>query len=944
MIAAMSSTAAADHQPPSKQTREYHSDSEDSDDSDVAFAYTNFDGVDFDDGAAPAPTQVVLPSTLASASVSASDRDTDASRAIAAENVVPLRDGSGNEHVNEGVLCNGNIQTRYSIDVDMNSKNDGSKMPFSTSSGNEHPSETLSSSVSLGIEYSKNMTISSIKFIPDVNIKLTDIDKTVLDVEKDRLLPRLNIVGSADISDHIVFNGGNIELEQLRDLFDLLENGKYADILRCNLSHEIFGRSSGNETMMECIKRRVLQRFTTEMSFSSAIIKCIELEIIGIASLNLFLQLNYTGPSMDRGLRPEEEKHTRHPLDGINPHPMFHSLLQKNTEETSTTNNFALAPSTLPLNSISEDDVSTNTGSINDTISHNVFQNAVLSELAVDGEWPFQVGVAPYFLLLGRTILSMLAEPTRPFWRWLDDELSPNTNIGLDGLGDSYHVSVTDGTIFASAAKYLSSACLWNARAVVAHRRLISTRRDDDDGQACPSLWNEANEMFSRCLAAFSEDHTTFDDNIRNAHISSEVMLEHGLAEHHFRKPGRGKISFNRALEISKLEIEVTGAEGKRTKYQQSSTAQYLVRAKPSSLHASLDTEGKGSSSTAHAAIEKQLMIKHDDVSDDAILLEKIKFDEQDDNEHHALSILEQSIILALCLDVKNANPMDGLTGEQMGGYLARVLNQHDDWMVYATGLLERAWLECERTHGRERAILQIQALADQHSNRLTLTQSTFKSVEEDSAPAQDRLRNLHGIVYPPRWDMLRDLAERYTKLGVVTSAAEIFEEIELWDEVVECYRVAGKESKAEEVVRARLAEKETPRMYAALGGLTHDPKFFERSLELSNGKFYDAHVALGKFYFDKGDLRKSLKHFQDGLDIKPLMPAVWFRVGTISMQLGEWDTAMRAFTQVVQQEPEEGDAWANVAAIHMRRRNPSEAYPALIEVSTQIVTASHIY
>ena len=161
-----------------------------------------------------------------------------------------------------------------------------------------------------------------------------------------------------------------------------------------------------------------------------------------------------------------------------------------------------------------------------------------------------------------------------------------------------------------------------------------------------------------------------------------------------------------------------------------------------------MDQKGQTSLSTVkNENIGRQLMIKHDDVSDDAILLEKIKFEEKDDNEHYTLSILEQSIILALCLDVKNANPMDGLTGEQMGGYLAVVLNQHDDWMVYATALLERAWLECERTHGRERAILQIQALADQHSNRLTLTQSTFKSVEEDSAPTQYHVWNLHGIV-----------------------------------------------------------------------------------------------------------------------------------------------------------------------------------------------------
>lgn len=930
MIAAMNTATAAPDQPTmSIQTCEQHSDSGDSDDdSDVAFAYMDFDGVDFDDGGAPASAPAPTQSSAAACRDAA---EAEVSCIKAAENdVTPLDHGDGEDgHDKFATSHDLNGQIRYNkIDTELNCNDDAS------SSAKSKPSGPPSSTASPNRRACQERALSSIKFIPDDTIQLTDIDKTVLAIEKDWLLPR-PAGDSARVADSIEFDKENIALENLRSLLDLLENGKYADILRSDLSQKILGSTEGtscndNETMMDRIKRKVLQQFTNEMSLSVAIIKCIELEIIGIASLNLFLQLNYTGPSMDRGLRPEEEKHDD-PLDGINPHAMFQSLLQKGTK--STTQNFAVLPSSLPLDSISEDDVSTNARPIKDTISNTVFHNAVLSELAVDGEWPFQVCIAPYFLMLGRTILSMLAEPTRPFRRWSDDEHSAD-DVGLGDLAKTYQISLTDGAVFASAANYLSSDILWNARAIVAHRRLISTRRDDDDGQACPSLWNEAKEMFSRCLAVFCEGNEIFDDKIRNAHISSEVMLEYGLAEHHFRKPGRGKTSFNRALEIAKLEIQVTGAEGKRTKYQQTATAQYLVRAKPSSLNTALDQKAQCPPSTAQADIEKQLMIKHDDVSDDAILLEKIKFEEEDDNEHHTLTIQEQSILLALCLDVKNDNPMDGLTGEQMGGYLARVLNQHDDWMVYATALLERAWLECERTHGRERAILQIQALADQHSNRLTLTQSTFKSVEEDSAPAEERLRNLHGIVYPPRWDMLRDLAERYTKLGVVTSAAEIFEEIELWDEVVECYRIAGKESKAEEVVRARLAERETPRMYAALGGLTHDPMYFERSLELSNGKFYDAHVALGKFYFDNGDLRKSLKHFQDGLEIKPLMPAVWFRVGTISMQLGEWDTALRAFTQVVQQEPEEGEAWANVAAIHMRRRNPSEAYPALIEVS----------
>ena len=157
--------------------------------------------------------------------------------------------------------------------------------------------------------------------------------------------------------------------------------------------------------------------------------------------------------------------------------------------------------------------------------------------------------------------------------------------------------------------------------------------------------------------------------------------------------------------------VQVTGAEGRRTKYQQKSTAQMLVRAKPT------NNNTKNESTDSKENIKKQYV----DHQDETILLDKVKYVEEEDNTHFELSILQQTILLALCLDVKNKNPMDGLTAEEMGAFLECVLQQHDDWMVYATGLLERAWLVCERNHTRERAILQIQALVDQRSNRYGL-------------------------------------------------------------------------------------------------------------------------------------------------------------------------------------------------------------------------------
>jgi tetratricopeptide (TPR) repeat protein len=251
--------------------------------------------------------------------------------------------------------------------------------------------------------------------------------------------------------------------------------------------------------------------------------------------------------------------------------------------------------------------------------------------------------------------------------------------------------------------------------------------------------------------------------------------------------------------------------------------------------------------------------------------------------------------------------------------------------MVYSTALLERAWLEFERSHARERAILQMQALADQHTNRLTLTQSTRESVE-DSAPAQERLRNLHSIVYPPRWSMIEDLADRYASLGIVSSAAELYSEIELWDSVVDCYRRAGRITHAEKIVRERLAIEETPRMWAALGDLTEDPVYYEKAVELSRGRYADAYLALGAHYFEKGDRDLSADNYRKALKVRPLNPAAWFRLGTIYMQLKQWQEALKAFSEVVMQEPEEGEAWANIAAIHMHNKQPAEAYPALNE------------
>jgi tetratricopeptide (TPR) repeat protein len=528
---------------------------------------------------------------------------------------------------------------------------------------------------------------------------------------------------------------------------------------------------------------------------------------------------------------------------------------------------------------------------------HTQYHNCVLAELACDGQWPCQVVEAPYFLLLARCIFLTLSDSARTDWTG-----------GCSG--DPFPMDDS----FMSMVSHLSAASIWSARASAAHERLLLTQ------EPTPTLWKEIESIYPRCLRMM-EDKTRY--------LRAMVYLEYGLACHHFRRPKQAKSFFLKAKEISRLFLEVTGADGKRTKFQQKATAQLVVRA----VSLKDDAEHNSSPLASGMDSDKQESIISQMIgfNEDTILHERVKFENEEENKILPLTILDQAILLGLCLDIKDNNPADKLTAEEMSAYLSRVLCHHDDWMVYSTALLERAWLEFEGNHTKERSILQMQALADQHTDRLTITQSTRKSID-DSSPVQDRLKNLHSIVYPPRWQMLGDVAERYASIGIVTSAAEIYTEIEAWDEVVDCYRRAGRVKKAEEIVRERLAINETPRMWTALGDITNEPEHYEKAIELSRGRFSQAYLSLGKYFFDKGDLQQAAHNYRQALKLRPLIPSVWFRVGTICMRLKDWEGALTAFTEVVLQHPEEAEAWANVAAIHIHNKKPAEAYPALNE------------
>ena len=760
----------------------------------------------------------------------------------------------------------------------------------------------------------------------DGNVVLTRQDELALEIEYkflmtgdksvfDSLLQQQQVEGEGDHRS----DNDDPSLVRIGQLGKNLILGNYVEALRGETANwfsllqqddDQTGKGKDLNGELEATTTSVWDRIRLKLGTKvQSVTHCVELELLAVAALNLFLQLNYTGPLLED---PETA------LSDINPHSCFARALQHHKDYTSPKDQTDLD---------SDDEEKKKQESITSK-RDTKYHNAVLSELAVDGVFPCHVAEGPYYLLLARCILLSLSHP-EDFAGWMPDFNTPvqGRHPRLDGPKSRLP------TKFTNLCAKLNAVHVWNARAIVTHERLLLSGHQEPT----QTLWNQVQRAMENSLNHVDSKLSTTGNQQQNNYqlkqLHANILLEYGLAHYHWNRPGKGKKIFQQAIEASGLSVEVTGAEGKRTKFQRKATAQMVVRATSSSI--ATTTPAKSANGDSSDAVEDRNSVVESQqvaLSEDTILLDRVKFENDKENEISRLTILDQAILLALCLDVKNTNPADGLTGEQMGAYLARVLCHADDWMVYSTALLERAWVEFEGNHTKERSILQMQALADQHTNRLTITQSTRKSVEE-SSPVQDRLKHLHMIVYPPRWHMLRDVADRYAHLGIVTSAAELYTEIEYWDAVVECYRRAGKESKAEEIVRERLAIAETPRMWAALGDITNDPNHYEKAIELSKGRFSYAYVALGHYYFEKQDLKKAAEKYRQSLKLRPLAPAIWFRLGTISMQLEDWNAALVDFSEVVQQQPEESEAWANVAAIHLRNKRPAEAYPALQEV-----------
>ncbi|KAM6496448.1 hypothetical protein JOM56_009154 [Amanita muscaria] len=537
-----------------------------------------------------------------------------------------------------------------------------------------------------------------------------------------------------------------------------------------------------------------------------------------------------------------------------------------------------------------------------------------IAELAYGGEPAYHLSKYPVYLRLAQIILM------------------PGGSYGGTGV---------------SNLTRLKTAPWWVLRLVLLHQQIL------DEPIPPPE------QFLSALVASVESIIATFSESNLDPDLSTRILLDQGLLSHTLSQDKATSSLFDRAVQASGLQYELTGVPGKRTKFQQQDLSQLVVLAE-SRLNSSIviehslaiDTLSESEPTEENEAgptLPKTLALNDD------TLLETTRYSSNtsstslshiDPSSQPPLHPLDQAVLLALNLNLTATSPSsDLLTSSQSSAYISRVLSHPLNWSIHTMALLSRSRLEANRTRTVERAVLQIQALVDQMLS--TDEQKEGKTERDKGASVRERLEYFWEILLPSRWALEKELADKFFSIGVLKSSLEIYEKLEMWEQVVKCYSVLEKPENGIEIVkdllegrkreteivvvdgkatvskerRRYLDQAREAKLLCLLGDLEPEKAavHYLRAWDISENTSSRAMRSLGGVYFSQGKYVEAIDCLRKAVKINPLVGRAWFILGCTAMRLEDWEGAREAFTRCVRIDEEDAESWSNLASVYLR-------------------------
>lgn len=304
----------------------------------------------------------------------------------------------------------------------------------------------------------------------------------------------------------------------------------------------------------------------------------------------------------------------------------------------------------------------------------------------------------------------------------------------------------------------------------------------------------------------------------------------------------KARENVKKASEVSGFEYALSGALGKRTKFQQTDISQLVVFAKSREDDAStkvVEPAEKSEESVSSSDVEQesttgpQALELNDDTLLESIEFAKTPSDKVDNSnlpaalagmkpdEQPQLHPLDQIALLTEATLKDTLSPLDKLNSEEILPYAVRVLSDKPtNWQIYTQALLVRSRIEAHRSRTQERSVLQLQVIVDQiiadtqestptadadGVPQIQVTSFLPRAKAGESAPVTERLRYVNQLNTPTRWEIETELAFAWSNAGSLVSALEIFKRLKMWAEVALCYHSVAQEDKARQIVRRQL-------------------------------------------------------------------------------------------------------------------------------------------
>ena len=284
-----------------------------------------------------------------------------------------------------------------------------------------------------------------------------------------------------------------------------------------------------------------------------------------------------------------------------------------------------------------------------------------------------------------------------------------------------------------------------------------------------------------------------------------------------------------------------------------------------------------------------------------------------------------QAVLLAAAVTVRKSQADDSTRGWSVAPYHEAVQTQSRSRPVLrACAAVLASRHERERPRTRERALLTLEDLV--------------RGLDSRRPGAAQRARYAHATWFPPSAALKKELGDQLVAMGMVGAALELFEEIERWDALVACLTLLGKKQHAADTVRRRLsADPNDPKLWCALGDALEDEAHYLKALEVSGGRHARASRSLARRAASREDWPTAATRWTEAMTLSPLFPDGWFSCGYACLKSGREDEALNAFVRCTQTDPENGQAWNNVAALNIRRGAFKAAHVALREATKRV-------